>query len=122
MILGFNSQFIEAIKSGKKIHTIREDKHDRWTRGRKIHFASGVRTKNYFQFKEGECFSTQKIEIKYSSISKTSFIVFIDGYRMDNYFLSLLAKNDGFENLRAFSDWFNKDFEGKIIHWTRFKY
>lgn len=33
-----------------------------------------------------------------------------------------LAHNDGFDLLYQFIEWFNKDFEGKIIHWTNFKY
>lgn len=47
MILSFKEQFIPKILDGTKIHTIREDKKNRWEAGKKIHFATGVRTKNY---------------------------------------------------------------------------
>ena len=33
-----------------------------------------------------------------------------------------LAINDGFESLKHFFEYFNEDFEGKIIHWTDLKY
>jgi len=33
-----------------------------------------------------------------------------------------LAINDGFDSLKDFMHWFNVDFEGKIIHWTKLKY
>ncbi len=61
MILGFKNQFEPLILDGTKIHTIREDKHNRWRRGRDIHFATGIRTKNYNQFFSGKCKSTQRV-------------------------------------------------------------
>ena len=33
-----------------------------------------------------------------------------------------LAKNDGFESVEDFFAYFNKDFKGKIIHWTDLQY
>jgi len=65
MVLGFEQQFVEPILSGTKIHTIREDKHNRWKPGRSIQMATGVRTKNYNQFNEDECVSVQEIKILY---------------------------------------------------------
>ena len=132
MILGFKPQFKEPILNGTKIHTIREDKNNRWHFGKLIQFATGVRTKNYHCFKEGVCFGTQRIEIKHQA----GFVeVFIDGvhfgeiyhHGLDDIYeytvdLINLAKNDGFENIEDFFKWFNKDFKGKIIHWTKFKY
>ena len=63
MILGFKKQFPPMILVGTKIHTIREDKHDRWKAGNKIHFATGIRTKNYNQFYSGVCKSVQAITL-----------------------------------------------------------
>lgn len=57
MILSFKKQFSEPILKGTKIHTIREDKPNRWKPGNKIHFANGVRTQNYNCFKESVCIS-----------------------------------------------------------------
>jgi hypothetical protein len=33
-----------------------------------------------------------------------------------------LAQNNGFDTVKDFFEYFNKDFKGKIIHWTDFKY
>jgi hypothetical protein len=136
MILGFKPQFKEPILKGTKKHSIRIDKHNRWIPGRQIQFATGVRTKKYNEFKEGWCRSTQSIEIGYKSDGNK--IVWIDDYI---FYCSVktckkclassperrkqmltLAQNDGFINIMHFFFWFNKDFTGKIIHFTDLKY
>ena len=143
MVLGFEPQFVEPILDGTKIHTIREDKHNRWKPGMKIHFATGVRIKNYHQFKTAVCVSVQEIRINWRDIfidgkSLNHIIPFIHvGYTkllegnslkmyIPNEMISIneyrLATNDGFESIDDFRKWFNKDFTGKIIHWTDFKY
>ena len=124
MILGFNPQFKQPILDGTKIHSIREDKHKRWKIGRLIHFATGVRTKLYQQFLLRTCMGTQKIKIEYDNIPPIgdSATVMIDGEFLDFDGMELLAKNDGFESISDFFEWFNKDFSGKIIHWTNLKY
>ena len=33
-----------------------------------------------------------------------------------------IARNDGFDSINEFFDFFDKDFSGKIIHWTDKKY
>ncbi len=121
MILGFKPQFIEPIIKGTKIHTIREDRHNRWKAGNTIQMATGVRTKLYNQFNEGTCFSVQKIEIYYGFLSYFPAIL-IDGRKLTNVELSELSKNDGFNSFNDFRKWFNKDYTGKIIHFTNFKY
>ena len=126
MILGFKKQFVQPIFNGRKIHTIREDKGGRWAIGKKIHFATGVRTKNYHQFKTGLCYRTQTIEIRYDNKDSDYPAVIIDGwthrvYHRPNKILQV-AMNDGFKNLNDFFKWFNSDFKGKIIHWTDFIY
>ena len=132
MILGFKKQFVEPILEGRKIHTIREDSHDRWKPGNTIQFATGIRTKNYNCFKEGVCLGVQTIQIMHTIGTVTVYIdgsafgsVFHHGlddiYEYSNDLLDL-AKNDGFEDLESFFKWFNKDFKGKLIHWTDFKY
>ena len=118
MILGFKPQFVDKILSGSKIHTIREDKHNRWKAGNKIQFATGVRTKDYKQFFEGECTGIQKIEI----FGATGEVI-VDGRRLSLYGDDYkLLFNDGFDSLQDFFNWFGNDFSGKIIHWTNFTY
>lgn len=132
MILGFKERFVSKIAEGSKIHTIREDAHERWKPGMTIHFATGVRTKNYKQFMECKCCGVQAIEIKYLSIDEYPLVlrpmVYIDNHLIydpatnhDNG-IDQLAENDGFDCVDDFFDWFSSDFKGKIIHWTYLRY
>ena len=115
-----------------KIHTIREDKHDLWKPGRKIHMAVFNRTKDRFQFAPVlECKSVQKIEIRYIpempgrgciKINGIFKSVFNSNFSDDKDFLNQLALNDGFNSIEDFFRFFNKDFTGKIIHFTDFRY
>ena len=41
---------------------------------------------------------------------------------MNNIDIGIKINNDGFDSIENFLRWFNKDFEGKIIHWTGFRY
>ena len=117
MILSFSKDaFVLGIKTGVKIHTIREDAGDRWKSGRKIHFWKGNPrnvTKNPYQFMEGECKSVQKIFIHYNER-----LVNIDGRIISREEVDELAIADGFENTEEFFKWFGEDFNGKLIHWT----
>lgn len=108
-----------------KIHTIREDKANRWKEGNMIHFVINNRTKDRFQFAPVVfCTGVQKIEIKYNDYP----VVIIDNRPLyisnkeDYSILHKLAQNDGFETIEEFFGYFNKDFKGKIIHWTNFEY
>ena len=124
MVLGFKPQFKAPILKKKKKHTIRKDKNDRWKPGMKIHFATGVRTRLYHQFKEDVCRSTQKIRILYDNIPPMGNVatITIDDRAITIYELRTLAVNDGFEDVSEFLNWFDEDFEGKIIHWTDLRY
>jgi len=115
MILSFKPQFVEPILNGSKIHTIREDKGKRWTIGKKIHFATGVRTKNYNCFKEGECIGLQKIIISPAYIE-------VSGRILNYKEIKRLAINDGFNSVKDFLEWFDGHFTGIIIHWTDLLY
>lgn len=124
MILSFKQQFVEPILNGSKIHTIREDKPNRWRKYNSIHFATGVRTKNYNCFKKGICRSYQDIEIVHDKnvCKQLNRSVFVDGIELTPIQILKLAKNDGFKSEEDFFEWFNTDFEGKIIHWTNLQY
>lgn len=107
-----------------KYHTIREDKADRWEAGNDIHFVINNRTKDRFQFAPVvKCVSVQKIEIKYTPTAFGTVIkVIIGGSNLSEFQISKLAINDGFPSVEAFFNFFNKDFKGKLIHWTDIKY
>jgi hypothetical protein len=132
MILGFKQQFPNGrlthfrrkIEQGIKIHSVREDAHDRWHAGRVIQMSHGVRTKHFHCFAQMLCTGTQKIEIK---CRKHIYLlgqsdVKVDGRELDLAEINQLAINDGFDNLYDFLDFFPKCFKGKIIHWTLYRY
>lgn len=114
-----------------KIHTIREDKSNRWKIGNKIHFVINNRTKNRLQFAPVLTVKAiQEIIIKHN---KGIIDVWIDGtmYEVITFnnkpvdwppLIQELAVNDGFDSVEDFFKWFDKDFKGKIIHWTDFIY
>jgi len=116
MVLAFKNQFVQPILEGTKIHTIREDKFNRWKPGYLINMATGVRTPNYKEFKKCVCVSTQEIEFTIDSC------IIIDNRTLYWNDLLRLSFNDGFETFDDFYDFFELPFKGKIIHWTSFKY
>lgn len=122
MVVGFNPRFKEPILSKTKKHTIREDPHNRWKAGMKMHMATGVRTKRYNQFDEQVCVSTQKIEITRNAEYINDVVVKIDGRRLTVGEFQQLAWNDGFDNIVDFCLWFEGSYAGKIIHWTELRY
>lgn len=133
MIIGYKPQFVPLILSGHKIHTIREDACNRWRAGRVMHMATGLRTREYKQFYQDTCKGTQQIEIRYNKGGGVN--VFID----EQFFhyqttwglpwtentkakMRMLAVNDGFTTIAEFFAWFNRNYKGKIIHWTPLVY
>ena len=145
MILGFKTHlqdgmptfFEQKIKLGigipqlwgidiPKIHSLREDVHDRWQAGNSIQMAYDVRTKNYRQFNNdipelSTCKSTQEIFMTYNWCVEIS----VDDRYLHRKEIEQLIDNDGLTE-RQFVDWFfpkgKTKFSGKIIHWTDFKY
>ena len=116
-----------VIVNNPKIHTIREDKHNRWKPGRKIEMVyRGPKYSILDHFNKGipeleKCVSVQKIEMR---IPKGCLLVnvAIDGRFLGLGEIELLSRNDGFDDINDFFEWFNKDFTGKIIHWTNHRY
>ncbi len=119
MVIGFKPQFVPKIMDGTKKHTIREDKTNRWKVGMKMHMATGVSTKKYHEFNRESCKGIESIIIRrVGSIAG----IFVAGELLSKNEAYYLALRDGFDSLEDFFKWFNKDFEGKILHWTDFKY
>lgn len=110
-----------------KLHTIREDKNNRWKVGTNIDFFINARQKSMFRFAPVlPVVSIQNIEIVYKFDLPVLFIDEIQFYnphiKSDIPRMLLLANNDGFDSVDEFFHYFNKDFKGKIIHWTDIKY
>lgn len=137
----FNTLYTPVYKGYPKLHTIREDKSERWKPGMMIDFFIGTRTKNMFRFaphvqvvSTQEIFMTRRgtdIEI---TISKANSYIGGDDFYVYHDTKVLLARNDGFDSYSDFVKYFyeiieengkktgNYWFKGKIIHWTNFKY
>ena len=61
----------------------------------------------------------QKISIKFINEKLT---VKIDGGILNPREIETLAINDGFENSEEFFCFFNKDYQGEILHFTKLRY
>lgn len=83
--------------------TIRDDPHNRWSAGRKIHFATGVRTKNYECFAEGECTKVSTVIFAQNKDENRKF-VFIEGRDLTYSEVKQLAQDDGLDDVEAFLD------------------
>lgn len=124
-----------------KIHTIREDKNDRWEKGKMIDFFINARQKDMFRFAPRiPVVSTQDIFMTHRgsdleiTIAKVGSYMGGDDFMLDCFQQGILAKNDGFDDYEDFRNYFinaieengektgNYWFSGKIIHWTNFKY
>jgi hypothetical protein len=128
--------FIVKRNCKAKIHTIREDKNDRWQPGTKIDFFINCRQKDMLRFAPVlPVVSVQEVKIKWFNIyGEYVARVFIDGksfayvkFKNDRIVtlegkMLELANNDGFDTIEDFFAYFNTDFKGKLIHWTDLKY
>lgn len=123
MVIGFNKQFVAPILNGDKVHTLRDDKTERWIAGRSMQMATGVRTKNYNCFKEDTCKSTQEVVLQYK---KDTLIIKISGRKLNAFEVYDFVRRDGFKSNADFVLWFFPKGSGiqfkKLIHWTDLKY
>lgn len=131
------------IKKFAKIHTMREDPHNRWKPGMSIQMVyRGPKYSILDHFNKGipeleKCVSVQKVKIEWfifhmkglpimgtKDSTRREPRVIIDDIVFPSGCSQIrdLAKNDGFDSLYDFFKWFNKDFSGKIIHWTDLRY
>jgi hypothetical protein len=133
MLLTFSkTTFRDRIISGTKVHTIREDKHNRWKVGNKIHFWMGNprntmgKTKPY-QFGLGEASRVEDILMDFAILEdwSTDTVYIGDDIILKSYDeLNALAENDGFDDWEQMKLWFdNPDrlYSGKIIFWKNFE-
>lgn len=130
MILGFSktfiingtrkqTKFVDKIRKGVKIHSIRLDKSNRWKQGNLIHMATGVRSPNYYCFMTEVCTLVQRMHI--NPADKT---IELSGVNLHNIEIEQLAINDGFDSVGDFWSWFEsyEPADVKLIHWTDYRY
>lgn len=126
MILGFKTKFKAPILAGKKKHSLRNDPKGRWKPGMKIHMVTNMRTAIQQTFSdEHKCTAVQDVVIVYHGKKPEEVLapnVMIDGRELDDAEVLTLARNDGFESLTEFMDWFPEDCSKRLIHWTDLRY
>ncbi len=119
-----------------KIHSIRIDKSDRWKAGNNIHFQEWIKTPYRSKMNRFapyiKCVSTQDIWIQPTNKSvlvwkkdhPNASDSVISGYwnELSENQITLLSKNDGFDSVEDFWNYFKNEFGGKIIHWTDYEY
>lgn len=124
MVIGFKKRFVQPIMNGTKIHTLRLDPHDRWQPGKTMHMATGVRTKQYHNFKTDKCIGYERITMEMFP----AFTLYIGNIAFPNYLIEQFAVNDGFESIEDMYRWFYSEYPKerfiylKLIHWTDFWY
>jgi hypothetical protein len=127
-----NGSIYDGVKN-RKIHTIREDLKQRWRPGMKIeHVIFPYRKGGRDTFLRNTCTWVQSILIKYLPVCGEGSInaqtgaylprVIVDGRVITPEKIDELARNDGFDSTDQFFCYFDKDFSGRIIHWTNTRY
>lgn len=122
--------FLSSQNDAPKIHTIRVDQGKRWKAGTTIHPVINNRRPNRYQFAPCfPCVSTQEIRIEWMDKFPSVKIDGKDFYKLDmrdakliDWGIEQLARNDGFDTIHEFFEYFNKDFLGVLIHFTNFRY
>lgn len=146
-------KLVGLLRLHPKIHTMREDPHNRWKAGRKIEMVyrgAGYKIIDHFNKgipELGNCKSTQQIRIAWSGddsediigvlskaigIQRKHLVIIVDGKEVAEFTFTdsavgstdpqSIIKKDGFDDPFQFAKWFKKDWSGKIIHWTDFRY
>ena len=93
---------VSIVTATPKKLTIRDDPHNRWSAGRKIHFATGARTKNYMCFAMGECKKVDGIVIVRTTDDKDVLVKIGKKGILTNEEMNQLAIDDGFESVDEF--------------------
>lgn len=110
-----------------KIHTLRKDENNRFKPGINLHLVINPYNKKRLQFAPLiKCTSVQKIHISFwyntDTEEFTTPLILVDDKELNKKQMQQLAINDGFDTLQDFLTYFKGGFNGKIIHWTNFKY
>ncbi|GAB3177541.1 hypothetical protein [Telluribacter humicola] len=110
-----------------KLHTFRGDKTRRWKPGMTIHAVLFNRSKHYWQFSEMDCVGVQNVLMERQAHTRIrlQFGGPTKPFIWSQEDVQEIAKNDGFENLDQFEQWFLPKpgiWQGRLIHWTSHRY
>lgn len=120
MILSFKEQFVDKIKQGQKVTTIR--KSGRWKEDMKIHFWKGSPRNpksNPYHFGMGKVESIESIYMRLN-VNKLDDEIDIDGLiyytKSVNYSKGIdeFAQEEGFDNFQELKNWFLTTYKKQI--------
>lgn len=118
---GSETNFRSKILNGIKLTTIRDS--DKWKPGTPIEFVEVDENKEE-QFATGVCMEACLIMIE-PNIKMVTIGAFTDEGYITRSFKSEgieeIAKDDGFDSVDDFWEYFNEDFKGQIISWRLVK-
>lgn len=118
MLIGYTlPNAIERIIAGEKIHTLREDKKERYKVGQLIDHCTGVRTKNFKKH-----YQSTITRIDFAFIVPREKAIYINGTKLSQMEFWLFLQNDGFDSAEQFWAWFQEPKVYRLIQWTDFKY
>lgn len=116
MNVAFLPQFVAPILANKKPHTVRRDVENKMIPGKTLHL---VHAQGYRRFAVRKVVSTQKFEVCFTG---KQYAVLIDDRELSKPEFIEFALADGFKSFAEFEAFFNKNYLGKIIHWTPLRY
>lgn len=118
MLLNYKKQFIDAIKIGTKVHTIRGRRKNKPKIGETLHMFSGLRTKNSELItKKEKLISTQKVWIKIVfRLKPTNWYlkICVDGRVLSSSEIEAFVRFDGFSNIQEFIDFFTNPYKKNV--------
>lgn len=118
MIIGYTlPNAIEYIANGHKIHTICEDKKQRYKVGMNLQHSTGVRTKKMKIHIENLCTRIDNV-----FINPRDQTVSVNNRLLTEFEKQVFIFNDGFDTIEDFWKWFNVPANYRLIQWTKFKY
>ncbi len=121
MILRYKQKFVDKVTARIKIHTIRRDLDNVAVAGEELEMICDPDKGDPFEFYNDYCRHTQDIRILYSSMYQYPYVS-IDGKSLMRSQIEDLVTNEGFDGVDQFFKFFDKNYDGKIIHWTDYEY
>lgn len=124
--LNFSAQFAPLVESGQKRQTIRAPRKNAIRPHDVLHLFTGLRTKQARRLMPPQrCEGVDLIQIRWKTLKNSTYRsleVKIHGKgSLRREEIESLAKQDGFENVEAFTAWFlpegTNEFTGHLIRW-----
>ncbi|MDO9554552.1 ASCH domain-containing protein [Rhodonellum sp.] len=137
MLLGFKPQFIEPIKSGSKVFTVRKKRRIRPKIGETLYMYTRLRTKDCQKISEKHTLkSIQMVDITIKSHGELHVLwIRVDGNLIDKDSHLDFIEKDGFQSKSEFMDywimgvkaaedgWKELELKGlELFHWTDLKF